>query len=422
MELRNRWQTQNEDTGKAQLVKLILAMLVLFFNYFLNNDYLALIVTGYICFDLLTGKEENTIPTLLFTTSFSFIFHFGNYEMFEFVCIAGVARLLMRDTDVFKDFFFLQPFYLLTHFWSTELGHIKLGQLVPITALMCFFYASHTFDESNRDRCYLFFISGHLLSGILGFFRDQTRIVTLLGTDYVGEMTRFSGLAYDCNFLAMTSVVILCYLFFKAQGYTPIVWLTMTGLTLVMGAMTYSKSFYLCCAPILLYAMLKQRGKMRKYLMVFYLLAAAAALLFHEQIGSSLEVILGRFGSIETMDDLTTGRYSLWIMYLSKQFVSVKSTFFGTGWNVTDRAAHNLLLQILSQFGIIGTLTDILYFYMCYSKIVGRRRLGGDSICTLLLVAMLLFNLSAYTNAALWANLFILLLIVSEPEKRPKPV
>lgn len=422
MEVRNQWQTQYEDTGKEQLVKLIVAMLVLFFNYFLNNDYLALAVTGYICFDLLTGKEENTIPTLLFTTSFSFIFHFRNYEMFEFVCIAGVARLLMRDTEVFKDFFFLQPFYLLTHFWSTELGRIKLGQLVPITALMCFFYASHTFDKSNRARCYLFFIVGHLLSGILGFFREQTRIVTLLETDYVGETVRFSGLAFDCNFLAMTSVLILCYLFFKAHEYKPIVWMTMAGLTLVMGMLTYSKSFYLCCAVILVFATLKQRGKMRKYLGVFYLMATVAVLLFHEEIGRSMDVILGRFGKIETMDDLTTGRYSLWIMYLSKQFASVKSTFFGTGWVVTDRAAHNLLLQLLSQFGIIGTLTDYLYFHICYSKLVGSKRLDGFDVCTLLLVAMLLFNLSAYTNAALWANLFVMLLIISEPEKKSEPI
>lgn len=422
MEVRNRWQTQYTDTGKEQLVKLIVAMLVLFFNYFLSNDYLALVVTGYICFDLLTGKEENTIPTLLFTTSFSFIFHFRNYELFEFVCIAGVARLLMRNTEVFKDFFFLQPFYLLTHFLSTELRNIKLGQLVPITALMCFFYASHTFEESNRDQCYIFFIIGHLLSGILGFFRDQTRIVTLLETDYVGETTRFSGLAFDCNFLALTSVLILCYLFFKAQAYKPIVWMTMAGLTMVMGMLTYSKSFYLCCVVILVLTTLKQRGKMRKYLVMFYLVAAVAALVFYEEISRSMNVILGRFGSVETMDDLTTGRYSLWIMYLSKQFVSVKSTFFGTGWVVTGRAAHNLLLQLLSQFGIIGTLTDLFYFHSCYSKMVRRKRLDGFDICTLLLVALLLFNLSAYTNAALWANLFVMLLLISEPQRKSGPV
>lgn len=402
------------DAGWKHMLKVAAAMCVLFLNYFMGNDYLALISTGYICLELVICQKKDVIPTLLFVTSFSQLFHFNQYDTFEFVCLAGIARMLFQDAELFKEFYFVQPVYLITHFWSTKLSDINLGRLIPIVALMCFFYASYVYHKEERESCINFYIAGHLLSGFLGYFREMTRLRFMLETDHTGGTIRFAGLAFDCNFFALPCVLILCYMFFEADGMKPWIWIMVTGATMIMGAQTYSKSFYLCAAVVIWIAVINRNPNMKRKLLLLFVVCMVACIAFGEEIGRVFDVFFQRFTGAETVDDLTTGRAAVWKLYFEQQFSSIKTFFFGNGLVVRQKAAHNLFLQLLSQFGVIGALIDFLYFKICYSRIVKNKKLVMSDVCTILIVGMLLFNLSAYTFSGLWSCLFIMLLIISD--------
>ena len=85
----------------------------------------------------------------------------------------------------------------------------------------------------------------------------------------------------------------------------------------------------------------------------------------------ALDLIVARFGSDNTISDFTTKRTDIWINYFNHFEENPMVLLFGNGYSnsamVYGRAAHNTIIQLIFQFGIVGCLFLATWF-VCFVK------------------------------------------------------
>jgi len=82
------------------------------------------------------------------------------------------------------------------------------------------------------------------------------------------------------------------------------------------------------------------------------------------------DTVLSRFVGATNMSALTTGRTDLWVNYLRELGDNPMMLLFGNGYTdvtVGGRAAHNTLIQLLYQFGVVGYIFLIGWF-VCFIR------------------------------------------------------
>ena len=87
------------------------------------------------------------------------------------------------------------------------------------------------------------------------------------------------------------------------------------------------------------------------------MLVGVAFLLSATVFTDLIDMMLVRFGGIESLSDLTTHRSELWMNYLREFEENPIVLFFGKGCStdlLNGRGTHNTPLQIIYQLGIVG--------------------------------------------------------------------
>lgn len=405
---------------KAQIAFPIFIALMLLLNYFTSNDYISLICTVVVFAYLLFCKRELLLPNMIFYSLFAYLFHYGDYALYVFVCIAFLFRVALIKKANFMLFIALFPVYLIMHLISTDFSVISIGDIVPFFSILCLLGACLVYNSSDREKCISYFIIGYVLSAVFGTLKSASRLAEVSHVTYTSvfswqDTIRFAGISYDPNFFTVLSLIVLMLIMFSGIAKTQKV-LTIVGLVtaIVAGANTYSKSFYiLACLLVIVYLFGSQK-KILKRVGIVLALAVLASLIFENEIYSILVNITSRFANVETMNDLTTGRSNLWIEYFKDIFSSISSFLFGNGIQRTGRtAAHNTYLELLYDFGLLGASFDILLLYLSTKSI--RKTSVGNSLNRfgiLFIFLLNLFALSAYSFPTLWTCIFLLILLL----------
>ena len=132
--------------------------------------------------------------------------------------------------------------------------------------------------------------------------------------------------------------------------------------------------------------------------------------------GSPLQIIVHRFTTATTLDDLTTGRTELHIRYWRAITQNVFSFLFGYGLDAgyLGLSPHNLYLEILYHLGIFGLLFfggEILGFVrLMDTKTHGvKKRSFLMTYYPLLLTGILFFGLAGMFSTSTYAMIFLAL-------------
>ena len=408
----NLFGTDYQSFTKATLVPVILSLLV-FYSCFVGNSSLTILATLLVCAHIATSKIKDVLPYMLYYTSFAYMFLAGDFMLYEFLGITFMVKCFISGAVNKKTIILWVPIYFITHLMSSSL---TLGNIIPVINVFILLFACLSYSEDNYEQCVFLFILGVLITSLLGFLKPLSPHLSEMfeenfaGSSSIDFLIRYSGLSYDPNFFTLISIVAIIVLLLNKKKNS---WITMIVAAVIIycGFLTYSKSFILSLAAIVILLVL---DKNNKNTFKIGALALLGFVFFASTFEGIYKVLVDRFSSASNFSELSTGRDELWIYYINHIGENISTLFMGHGFTklANFKAAHNTFLEVLFNFGLIGFFVDICFITKCFRS-VARSCKGLVSICIALLLALLLFNLSAYTYPSLWACIFMTFILIS---------
>ncbi len=199
-------------------------------------------------------------------------------------------------------------------------------------------------------------------------FRNKPQLRALLGSEkaaYWGSsLTRFQGLFRDPNYyMTMVAIAIALLAMLCMNGFVSRKkFLVCVGGLVFFGALTYSKTFIivLMIFAVLFVGMLFYKKHYLLGIGSLILILGAAVVLSN----TLFSVTLYRITSTNNLYDLTTGRSKLIVEYFGEITKTVRVLLFGAGLSaeLLERGTHNLFLEIIYYFGLVGLFLLIAYF------------------------------------------------------------
>lgn len=335
-------------------------------------------------------------------TGFVFIFS-DNMQIFKYLFFlmpfAVIFKLDPSSTSLFTvlELLAIFLFFVRKPAFEAQLG-IFLGILIAIalpksvsspfeliklpSGLLLYYCFVRSCRNASLKDFFPYIVSGLLLSSLLGFFKERIpRLLSMYSDLNYNRINgvfvlRYSGLFQDPNYFSVS--VVLCILgigillFFINKKEK--IFYSVVGITLiVLGLMTYSKSFLLTLAVILI--LLALHSGTSRSICITIAIVLAGALIYVLDPGRLFTRIIFRF---ET-GDLTTGRIAIWNEYFESIFSSTSSFLFGHGLGSRlVRAQHSIWIESLYTVGALGILA---YFIALFRIIrISRKKINRKVI------------------------------------------
>lgn len=198
------------------------------------------------------------------------------------------------------------------------------------------------------------------------------------------KVTRLCGYYGDPNFYAahitavLSGILILLTVKNNRNHKNKIPFLILLFLVvLYCGLLSASKAFIivlLCIFVIWILYVLSSKGKISKKIAVFFGVFLVLLFIVTSNIFTDIiDIILLRFNqSSGNVSDLTTGRSDIWVKYIKGIFSDFPQFLFGVGFtNVKyqNMGSHNTIIQMLYQFGIVGSTLFIIWMVLFVKRI-----------------------------------------------------
>lgn len=227
----------------------------------------------------------------------------------------------------------------------------------------------------------VFFALGIIIAAItakyLAVFPTITRYI---GTNIGFGIIRRSGYYGDPNFYsahitaAISGALLLLLNNIKNKKIAVII--VLLSLLTYCGFLSVSKSFLLVAISLFVIWLVEFmfiKGRLSVKLMIALTFLVGTVFLLSTTVFTDLiGMTLSRFSSANNLSDLTTGRVDLWSKYLETFIEDPILLFFGKGFTsvlIFDKASHNTIIQIVYQFGLIGS-AFLVGWLVCYIRIL----------------------------------------------------
>ena len=195
--------------------------------------------------------------------------------------------------------------------------------------------------------------------------------------EYPG-IVRYSGFYSDPNFYSAHITAALggvLMLMLNTLEKRRIMWLVILAVFLIYcGFLGVSKSFFVITVALVLFwliALMLQKGKVTIKITILLTLSVGVVFLLASTIFTDqVAMLLMRLSQGNSFSDFTTGRTELWGKYLHAFFEDPKLLLFGKGLSptlVNGRSAHNIVIQVVYQFGLVGLLL-LGAWIVCYVR------------------------------------------------------
>ena len=364
----------NEQKMEYPAVSIIVVLVLIYASPFVSLylNYLAFLI----CIYRIVRYEESVFAVdycVLASVSFIFV-STGIVSLFSWLSIVA-ALLWIIKTGVKPISSFALLVILLNYMLFRMQGEANTFVLCVSQMIMMFVLLSN-----QRQEGIVYCIKGFCLSVIVSsiyalVFRNASQINRLLGNEveayWKSSFTRFRGLFRD-----------------PALG---------AGILTVFGALTYSKTFLIVLAvfAMLFVAMLFSRKRYILGILSVFIFVIVGVILSR----TVLAVTIYRFTSTDNLYELTTGRSELIAEYLHEITKSAGTLFFGKGLSaeILGRGTHNLYLEIVYYYGLVGLGIMIAYIVSLirltirrFEDSIGKR--NGILKYAVLLIFLLLFS------------------------------
>ena len=111
---------------------------------------------------------------------------------------------------------------------------------------------------------------------------------------------------------------------------------------------------------VFIIAIFSNESVVRKKIIQLIPIVVVLVILLSGQITQFITNMVSRFTGLTNLNQITTGRYDLWGIYLKNICDETYGFLFGHGLNHIEgiKAAHNTYLEIMYKFGVIGVIGD----------------------------------------------------------------
>ncbi len=312
------------------------------------------------------NDSDKCVDCMFFLVPFANIFkpEPTAYSLFTCLTIFLTIKLILSKGSIDKHFLII---------WLVMLSIQAVGcqgqltTLVKQATVLLLVYGYFHCCKVNAKYIVLNLTAGIIIScvianmtGIFNGIPDYLRMVRAY--DVSVDLSRFTGLYSDPNYLSETLILLCSSLFVLIQQkrISKKYW-GVIALLMLVGVQTLSKSFFLMLLVlVLLITLIAFKRKNSKLLFVIFLGIVSMIGMFLAGKLTVIDNILIRFGS---QSGITTGRVAIWKRYIDKMLTYPWKLLFGFGiGNLLEELPHNTCLDYIYCYGICGSFVYLIGF------------------------------------------------------------
>ncbi len=393
----------------------IASVILIALGHAMNNHSLLLGGLAVMLITVLLNYKKYFIPLMLFYLPFAPVLKL-TADGFSFYTIALIVIMVISSAD--SKFRFDSRTLLI---FSALLGTASFAKLMMglgFSLDFFVFFAMLLFIPNYLQKFHtlisfkttaIFFASGVAAAAIL-----SQQLMTLSSMQaYINvyewekmDLTRLSGFYGDANYYSAQILAAIGGLLIIMMAKVNRLAVVLMGLVLVLiyfGSLSVSKSFLIFLAivlPLWLTAYLSTSGRLKSKLLILttiilLVVSIVVGAVFREQI----VMYQTRFDLSVDSDSLTTGRLEIFNGYYQYFKSNTEVLLFGQGYSQVyyaafdNRASHNIIIQVIYQFGILGFILIGAWMIRMKRIVVGKRKaltLSGKALVLMITAACLL--------------------------------
>lgn len=381
-------------------------------------------VLAFIMFALIVifAKEQFILCLLLFMLPFASLFKLApeTFSIFTFCEVLVIIRIFFTKkvsvSVIVGGLVYFGYLILGTYIRGQALDFEHIKQLENILMLYSLVLMS---KETPFKKIATYYIWGMVLSSFVGLyaqgkpiFYEYARHINMES----GEYTRFCGLMGDPNYYSVNMIfafVMLLALRKRKQVKVDTFWV-LYGLLTVFGFLTVSKSFmlmYIVIFAVSAMIVIKDKNPIENCLLILGVIAIIAVGLAD---GGLISSVLDRLTSSTNMNELTTGRSTLWKNYVELIVSDPGIIVFGTGLTnhmLNGIGTHNIYIELVYYLGLVGIILLVVSICFCFKGKNKEEKKKGFNKLGWIVFAVMYFFLQALFSYAFVYNLFIAYLI-----------
>ena len=376
------------DKNKQNIILLLFSALFICFMPFAHPYLIFIPFMIHLCRVFLCS-HLTIVSDIIFLLPFSNLFRLpdGKSLLFVLILIADLCFFCRRKIKVNSGLLIalFLIFYLLL-----RMGEQYADYLAIISGVLFLYFSIDLITPDVSVHISKLFVASVLISSIFAVMFQKTSQLSgyLIDSRTISAGNpgfRFQGLFADPNYFGACVILAFCIMFllFTVKKIKGLQFFVGTILIATFGLMTLSKTFFIIfvfCTIAYLLMMFNKRSLI--VCLGFCLLIFVVIILFNSGNIAVLESIKERFDSADNLNELTTGRSNLWILYFNKIFESPLSFLFGYGFEaplIQGMGSHNLFLEILYHTGFFGFIA-LGMFVIWAMTVAYKKGLQGEKL------------------------------------------
>ncbi len=306
-----------------------------------------------------------------YTMYFNLFSNIGVFYISTLVCgflvilIKYIIGLVKKNTK-----FYPLPFVLTSLFVMVfsvicyDFNYSGFEQGILVIFIMYSIYFAFVYRKQiDVTKCFRFLCLALVVSAVLGYG-------SLLFEGFAYDIFYFDGrykrlklFSYHQNQLALYCIFAIAHSVYMIVNKKVKWWkeLPVIALFLAFGSLTLSKMFFVMFVGILGYMFLflcvRYKSKSLKYILPMIAVLLAGGFLFKDLVVKVINRFVVYFPTGSFWSNITTGRTSIWMKYISESSSSVAKLLFGHGLfnaETIDIGSHNVLLFFAFRCGLVG--------------------------------------------------------------------
>lgn len=404
-----------EGMRKRFFLMALLPVLILFGTYQAAFSVAAFVVC---CFIMLVEQNHFFLCFLFYIMPMAGIFKLGpgSSSLFTYLELLYIVWHLMRKrlwiTKGELMALFFAAYIVVTGNVHTSLNVVRAVKLV--SNLMLLGYLTELDPEKDHRQLFLFYVAGVIVSSLMRFADSTAFPIAQYAAETLERyedtyVVRFSGLYGDPNYYSVNVIIAMCLtlVLYKRKELSLVQTVGLNIPLVIFVGLTGSKSgFLMLVLPLALIMYICVKNKNYVALASCILVLAGAAFLVFSGRLASFEYILYRLGrNTSNADAFTTGRIGLWRNYMQYLAENPVWSLVGCGGMTVlfgDHGPHNTYIDLIFQFGVVGTglyLTTMYFLIKKHSRVLSRNKVNFSIWAVVIIMYMFLSELQSYDMA-----------------------
>ena len=362
------------DSNLRIIVCSIIIIMIGQISYMKSSNILVIVALVLSAFFSSIISTEDLLPLMLCVLPANRLLTYGPISAPTIIMLVALFRNIRSLLYISKQFFafssLLIGYSILTVFNEENVFFDSIKVIVML--LFIYKYVDLNDIKVSHFKYTVFCAIGCLLSSM---------IVLVVNPSSIFESSRFTFSKNGENVLGLICAVMAINLFvilLEKEMTNRLTIIVLSGLLIGIGCMTGSRSFMLALAigiigiVIMLILHLQMGGFLKIIILVFSIFIGAFILMkTSDFINSYWNSIMYRIIKLQSVD-VSNGRYEIWKQYFDMFEKNPKYLWFGgvaVGTNGIQFVAHNMIIEQIATYGIVGSAILIPLYFTVFKKI-----------------------------------------------------